>query len=292
MSYERWLGAALALSLLAGLLLISPPAVASPSDAMAVDAIPGGGVDPQRVVTGTDRFDVDISVTDASTPYQGYTFALRWDPAVLAYDGYTDLMPADLTICGPTQAAADWAGAGCVRATGEITFTGPVTRVSLHCVANGTSPLHLVTLEENPAFGTSTLAQVGFFVDTVLVDAQITCTAAGGPGPTATPGGGGTPTPGPGATPTPLPPGMEMAPLVSGCQFLAWTGADGTMPEELARQVGPAENLLSFWAQQPPPTWRGYSPEFPQVSDMGPMDMLDVVAICMMGPGNFIRPLL
>jgi hypothetical protein len=38
--------------------------------------------------------------------------------------------------------------------------------------------------------------------------------------------------------------------------------------------------------------WKGYSPEFPHVSDMEPVDQLDVMAICMRAPGEFVRPLL
>jgi hypothetical protein len=110
---------------------------------------------------------------------------------------------------------------------------------------------------------------------------------------TATPGGPPPATPmGPIATPTPFPPGLEAIALVEGCQFEAWTGADGTMPGELAGVVDPAGNLVSLWAQQPAPVWRGYSPQFPEVSDLGPVNLLDVVAICTTGPAIFVRPII
>lgn len=105
------------------------------------------------------------------------------------------------------------------------------------------------------------------------------------PGPTATPTG-------PLPTPTPLPPGFEAVPLAGGCQFEAWTGSNGTGPQELAGLVGPAGNLRALWAQQPAPSWKGYSPAFPDVSDMGPVNLLDVVAICTTGPGDFVRPII
>jgi hypothetical protein len=94
------------------------------------------------------------------------------------------------------------------------------------------------------------------------------------------------------ATPTPLPPGWEALPLLSGCQFETWTGEDGTAPGKLPEFVGPATALESLWAMQPPPVWRGYSPEFPEVSDLEPVGLLDVLAICMRSPGDFVRPII
>jgi hypothetical protein len=97
---------------------------------------------------------------------------------------------------------------------------------------------------------------------------------------------------GPGATPTPLPPGYEALSLVTGCQFEAWTGDDGTSPDELVDLVGPPGNLRSLWVQQPSPIWKGYSPQFPGASDMEPVDQLDVLAICVSGSGAYVRPIL
>jgi len=117
------------------------------------------------------------------------------------------------------------------------------------------------------------------------------------PGPTNTPRPGETPVPtatptGPTPTPTPVPPGWQAVPLVKGCQFLAWTGEDGTTPGELAALVGPSGNLTALWAQQPAPVWKGYSPRAPaEANDMEPSDFLDVVAICAAGPGALGRPI-
>jgi hypothetical protein len=165
-----------------------------------------------------------------------------------------------------------------------------VETVTLRCDQAGTFPLNLVDLNEDPSGGSGLIDLIGFVITNTTPDGEQTVTCGGG-GPPA-----GTPTPpaptpaGPSPTPGTVPPGMEAVPLVEGCQFVAWTGADGTSPEELASHVGPAGNLLSLWAQQPAPTWKGYSPEFPQVSDMDPVNLLDVVAICMTGPGDFERP--
>jgi hypothetical protein len=104
------------------------------------------------------------------------------------------------------------------------------------------------------------------------------------PGPTSTPTG-------PVPTPTPLPAGYEAIPLFGSCQFEAWTGAEGTVPQELSELVGPEGNLRALWAMQPPPQGRGFSPEFPEVSDMEPVGLLDILAICTSGPGNYVRPI-
>ncbi len=72
-----------------------PPSLAASPNAMAVDAVSGDGVDTGRTVSGTRApFGVGIVVTAASTAYQGYQYFLEWDPAILAYDGQTDLSPS------------------------------------------------------------------------------------------------------------------------------------------------------------------------------------------------------
>jgi hypothetical protein len=38
--------------------------------------------------------------------------------------------------------------------------------------------------------------------------------------------------------------------------------------------------------------WKGFAPGFPEVSDMGQLNRLDIVAICMTGRGTLTRPAL
>jgi CSLREA domain-containing protein len=99
-----------------------------------------------------------------------------------------------------------------------------------------------------------------------------------------------TPTPG-GATPTPTTGPYETLTLASGCNFVASTYPDDTTPASLASAVSPSGSIAGLWAQQPTPIWKGYSPAFPEASDMGPVDKLDVVAICMIATGAFSRPI-
>ena len=116
-------------------------------------------------------------------------------------------------------------------------------------------------------------------------------------GPVATPGGtpaatatpAGTPATGPAATPTPLPPGMEAIDLAVGCNPVTNTYPDNTPVQTIASSVGPTGTLTSLW-QFELGTWLGYSPEFPEVSNLQEMSLLDVVFICVAGPGAFGRP--
>jgi hypothetical protein len=115
----------------------------------------------------------------------------------------------------------------------------------------------------------------------------------GGPTPppaTATPVTGPTATPvtGPGATPTPLPPGMEAIALVAGCNPVTSTYPDRTPIQTIASNVGPAGSLTSLW-EFDLGTWLGYSPQFPEVSDLQEKNLLDVVFICVATPGAFVR---
>jgi hypothetical protein len=83
----------------------------------------------------------------------------------------------------------------------------------------------------------------------------------------------------------------ETVNLLAGCNFETWTG-DEIDPADLAELVAPAENLAALWAQQPFPMWKGFAPGFPEVSDMGQLNRLDIVAICMTGRGTLTRPAL
>lgn len=241
---------------------------------------------------------VSVNIEAAGEPYDTYQWEISWDPAELDYvtGSGTHLTPGGLTACFAfTQGTFtegslvghNYVNTACGVQDGPgatTTFTGQVDLLDFRCVSVGTHTLHLVTTAEDDASGSTIIK-----MSTELVDAQVTCQEAVGPAPTATPSGGPTPT-GTTATPTPLPPGFEAVTLVGGCQFEAWTGADGTTPDQLAALVDPVGNLVSLWAQQPAPMWRGYSPQFPEVSDLGPANLLDVVAICTTGPAVFVRP--
>jgi hypothetical protein len=156
----------------------STPPPSTPNS-VVVDAISGGVVDSARAVTGAAPFGVDISVTGAGQPYQAYQYLFQWDPAVLAYDSQANLSPAGFAVCaGPTVRDSTVYG-NCARAQGETQFVGPLNTVTLRCIADGTSPLHLVTPTEDVAFGTMTIDSSAELLDQTLTDASITCQGTG-----------------------------------------------------------------------------------------------------------------
>jgi hypothetical protein len=87
-------------------------------------------------------------------------------------------------------------------------------------------------------------------------------------------------------------PELESVDLVMGCNFVSSTWPDETTPADVAANVAPEGILAGIWAQQPAPNWAGYNPEFPEVSDMGPVDQLDVIAICVTDEGTWSRPVI
>jgi hypothetical protein len=182
--------------------------------------------------------------------------------------------------------------------------------------ASGGGILTRYTLEAKAVSVTSLHLLVGA-VDTIYVDSSLTlhlpdqtqdasvgvgapCTQPVSPtpgGPSSTPGGPSptpsgltvTPTPaGPTPTPTPLPPGMEAVALAAGCNPVASTSPNNTSITEIAGAVTPAASLVSLWKFEDG-TWLGYSPDFPQASDLAETDFLDVIFICVNQAGSFLR---
>jgi hypothetical protein len=93
---------------------------------------------------------------------------------------------------------------------------------------------------------------------------------------------------GPTPTPTPLPPGYEAVGLVPGCNPVASTYPDNTPIQTIADAVAPSGILTALWEFEQG-IWLGYSPQFPEVSDLTEKDFLAVVFICVNAPGDFVR---
>ncbi len=168
---------------------------------MAVDSVSGGGVDASTTVTDTERFDVDILVTDAPNAYKAEQYTLRWDPGLLVFDSETPTQLGGLEYCSfaTLRVGGDTVYSGCA-ALAPTTATGVVHKVTLRCLGeDGTSSLHLVSPAEEPSFGTTTASGPGEYIPTHLIDASVTCELP--PTPTAT----ATPTLTPTSTPTPTP---------------------------------------------------------------------------------------
>jgi len=189
---RQWV--ALALLLFAGGLLVScggggeegtegqqggPPPVIQDGAALAVDAVSGGAVDTTRIAAGAAPFDADIVVTKAVSGYQGYQYFVQWDPAVLAYEGQKDLKPEGLEICATPVLDTDRVYSGCARVSENTNYTGPMNTLTFHCVADGASPLHLITLVEDEHFGSTALGYAGQTIETELANASVTCQGTG-----------------------------------------------------------------------------------------------------------------
>ena len=82
---------------------------------------------------------------------------------------------------------------------------------------------------------------------------------------------------------------MEAVQLAEGCNPVTVTYADGTPIGSIASAVGAAGNLEALWKLEGG-VWLGYSPAFPQASDLTLSDFLDVVFVCVAAPGAFVRP--
>jgi hypothetical protein len=302
---QRGLWVVLAVTTLA-LLPLSITVVAAPDNAMAVDVDQSNepGAQASSVQPVGVPFQVSFDITDGTNPWAGYNLLV--DHAGLTFiptsdlDGDTVLESWDYTGLGGSSLNAVVSvpqpgrlQGGSAIGSGTSTAAGQAVVATFQCTAEGVFTLHLVTSGEAITFSTS-LATGGVVLPTTLTDATVTC-GAGGPmatpsAPTATPGGPA-PTPeAPGATPTPLPPGYEAVTLSAACNPVTTTYPNATPAQSIAAAVGPAGNLQALW-KFGGAVWMGYSPAFPQASDLTALDFLDVVFVCVGSPGSFARPI-
>jgi hypothetical protein len=127
---------------------------------------------------------------------------------------------------------------------------------------------------------------------TPTITPTFTPTVTGTP-PTSTATATPTGTP-PTSTPThtPTPTAMESVTLVGGtCNPVASTYADNTPVATIAAAVSPSGILISIWNFDAG-IWRGYSPQFPSVSDLTDIDRLDAFFLCVSSAGTWSRPVI
>lgn len=136
-------------------------------------------------------FGVDIDITAASTTYQGYQVVLQFDSAVLEFvptdDLSGDTIPESWTYASlggmgvrvtvfDVGGNPETKGGLAERNSGTTTATGTAIEAQFKCIAEGTSPLHLVTLAEDPVFGTAFIIDESQMpIPAEVVDASITC---------------------------------------------------------------------------------------------------------------------
>jgi len=162
-------------------------------NAMAVDAVSGGGVNPWRTVMGEEPFDIDAVVMLAEQPSAGYNLVLAYNDQLLEFIPIEDLnldtvakswtytglggMNLDATVVvfdldGDTL--PDRAVGGSARGSGTTSATGAVVTARFRCIGNGGSYVHLVSPSES-ATGTTTLAVGGGAIETSLADGYVYC---------------------------------------------------------------------------------------------------------------------
>jgi hypothetical protein len=116
---------------------------------------------------------IDIHYDDPS--FQGYQYRLDYDAAVLAVDAVTQLQPDGLTLCvAPDLSTPGTVKSGCAALSPvPVPFDETVETLQMHCVGPGTTSLHLVSLAEDPHYGSTVLGGDG--PPTILIDDSVTC---------------------------------------------------------------------------------------------------------------------
>lgn len=298
----RWL---LVVGLAVGLLGYGAWRLNSASGAGATLSMSGA---PASVAAGGPAFSVSISVAGV-TNLAAYEWQLAFDPNVVAFESATDgsflgstgravscalppaadLEPGNVLFgCETTGSASGPNGSGLLSSARFQVVAGGAPDIHLVC-AGPADPLgEPIDVSNLPVCGSSVTPTPGPGETPGPGDTPVPTSTPGGPAETPAPGA--TPTPaGPLPTPTPLPPGLEAVPLVAGCSPVASTYADATPIETIAGAVGPEGNLVSLWMFESG-TWRAFSPQFPEVSNLTEVGFLDVAFVCAGGPGAFVRP--
>jgi len=290
-SLLAWLVIAVAAVTVTGLGLWLPNAASGQSAVLSIDA-------PPSVPPGGGQFPVTVSVQGVSN-LGSYEWQILYDPDVIGFvrvDNGPFLGSTGRQVFCPGRIL----GEGTVRfgcATYQSALPGPsgssvLSTVTFSPVAGGTVDIRFVC-----AGLTDASDEVISIPVSNVAECMAPFTPTPGPGdtpaPTSTPAPGeptATPTPtGPLPTLTPVPPGLEAVDLVAGCNAVASTYPDGTPIGTIASNVGRTGILTSIWKFDLG-TWLGYSPQFPEVSDLTETEFLDAVFICVNSPGAFVRP--
>ena len=83
----------------------------------------------------------------------------------------------------------------------------------------------------------------------------------------------------------------EAVELFAVCNNVALTWPSGTSLDVVAAAISPQDAVIAIWrfnnlAQR----FEGYSPRFPEASDLRTANIIDAVFICMNAPGTLTRP--
>jgi len=248
---------------------------------------PQGSEEPQNGGSGPDCekcLDDNPDANDGDDP-TGFKLGSGWDCTGLGFvRPRSEVLPINL-LCNADIVSPDKDLSANPGLLATVTFRADSAGVDTLTFASDTTIGHATAQD----------GSCGDVASDVIVCSGATINIGGVAAPTSTPSNIGTPTStpsatGPGATATPLPPGMEAVDLVAGCNPVASTYPDATAAQTIADNVGPAGILDSLWEFEMG-TWLGYSPQFPEVSDLREKDFLDVVFVCVSSSGAFVRPI-
>jgi hypothetical protein len=243
-------------------------------------------------------FEVRVEV-EGATDLAAFELKLAFDPSFLVYEG-VEAGP----FLGSTGRSVSCLDPDFFTLQHDIFFfacstmgpaplgpsgAGVLATIRFRPGERGPSPLDLSSVKLTNTRGQPVPA-------TVQGGSIVIATSAGTPVPTATPVGaspgrhGLTATPARTAsTPTPLPPGYEVQPLLPGCNPVTSTYADDTGVETIAAAVAPSGILRSLWSFRAG-AWLGYSPRYPEVSNLVETDFTQALFICVSTPSDFLRP--
>jgi hypothetical protein len=83
----------------------------------------------------------------------------------------------------------------------------------------------------------------------------------------------------------------EPVDLFTGCNNVALTWPTGTATTVVAASIQPADQIRAIWRyNNAAQSFQGFSPQFPQASDLQTVNLFDPVFICMNAPGVMTRP--
>jgi len=293
-------------------------------DADTTDGICDLPEDTSLNLPGATNFSVAVCVEDPPAALGAFDFTIIYDDTVILAPEVADSGTALDDNPDANQAAlgGDWdcTGFGTLYPTGDTDpASGPGHGAArLACLSlvgpwtfTSTGHLALVNFQAQGVVGASALALqgvvVGDFTGTEigscnpLVSFPVPCVDAavsvgGAPMVTSTPGGTPAATPAgpapntPTPAPTPPPESADVVDLTAACNPVTTTYPDGTTVQTLTAATSPAGILDAMWKFEGG-VWSGYSPEFPQASDLAVTQFLDVVFLCVDTAGTFVRPI-
>jgi uncharacterized repeat protein (TIGR01451 family) len=181
----RWLAwpAIAAIVVLIGLSVSSTPVAQGNGGEDKMELLPA-----TQVVGLGNPFTVNIKATTDEADFQGYEDAIYYPYPEVTTSAITQLQPASMTTCGTmaitepdpaygsgtdTGSAYDY---GCSAGAPVGTFTGNVTKFDMACgQTSGTYTLHIITMIDDPTYGSTLLNSAGAPITTTYYDATVTC---------------------------------------------------------------------------------------------------------------------